>query len=331
MRDGKHDRIKLMLTAFSWGYNVAAARDFSKRHGFRTRPMEMRREEAPPALRSFVLRHVSDSARTSIHHARDLVSHTLKYIPNPANQSVDEIWKEIQQSIESCDWFLVYDLIEELYRDRQWNKDEQDGFLKEVNELFYDQNLGWQLRTVPIEDVNLVVPEIGIRGSEAFETAVTGALHSLESSGRSTAKKDPHGALQDHPGTTLDQTVKRHPERFPAPLGNVSKLDGFASDGVRQVTEGKVLLQKKAEPIASISAGGPLSARDLQIHDAVGRERFRTLTNAEIMKEVSVKKRLRLDFRLEPGDAAKCCLDRIRRAKGYSLSREIAKKRSTWN
>ena len=46
-------------------------------------------------LRSFVLRHVSDSARTSIHHARDLVSHTLKYIPNPANQSVDEIWKSI--------------------------------------------------------------------------------------------------------------------------------------------------------------------------------------------------------------------------------------------
>lgn len=226
MLDGKHDRIKLMLTAFVWGYNVAAARDFSKRHGFRTRPMEMRRAEAPPALRSFVLRHVSDSARTSIHHARDLVSHTLKYIPNPANQSIDEIWKEIQQAIESCDWFLVYDLIEELYRDRQWSKDEQDGFLKEVNEFFYDQNLGWQLRTVPIEDINLVVPEIGIRGSEAFEMAVTGALDSLESSGPSTGKKDHHGALQDHPGTTLDQTVKRHPERFPAPLGDaVSKLD----------------------------------------------------------------------------------------------------------
>ncbi len=73
----------------------------------------------------------------------------------------------------------------------------------------------------------------------------------------------------------------------------------------------------------------PLSARDLQIHDVVGGERFRTLTNAEIMKEASVKKRLRLDFGLTPGDAAKRCLDRIRHAKGYPLSREIAEKRST--
>jgi hypothetical protein len=73
----------------------------------------------------------------------------------------------------------------------------------------------------------------------------------------------------------------------------------------------------------------PLSGRDLQIHDVVGGERFRTLTNAEIMKEVSVKKRLRVDLQLEPGDAAKRCLDRIRHAKGYSLSREIAEKRSS--
>ena len=72
----------------------------------------------------------------------------------------------------------------------------------------------------------------------------------------------------------------------------------------------------------------PLSDRDLQIHDLVGGERFRTLTNAEIMKDPSVKKRLRLDFGLQPGDAAKRCLDRIRDAKGYPLSREIAKKRA---
>jgi hypothetical protein len=85
--------------------------------------------------------------------------------------------------------------------------------------------------------------------------------------------------------------------------------------------------EKKAARAAK--RGSPLSGRDLQIHDVVGGERFRTLTNAEIMKETSVKKRLRLDFRLERGDAAKRCLDRIRHAKGYPLSREIAKKRST--
>ena len=84
---------------------------------------------------------------------------------------------------------------------------------------------------------------------------------------------------------------------------------------------------KKAAHAAKRSS--QLSDRDLQIHDIVGGERFRTVTNAEIMKEASVKKRLRFDFGLGPGDAAKRCLDRIRHAKGYPLSREIAKKRST--
>jgi len=79
----------------------------------------------------------------------------------------------------------------------------------------------------------------------------------------------------------------------------------------------------------SADQSGPLSSRDIQIHDAVGGERFRTLTNAEIMKEPNVKKRLRVDFQLEQGDAAKRCLDRIRHGKGYPLSREIAEKRSS--
>jgi hypothetical protein len=77
--------------------------------------------------------------------------------------------------------------------------------------------------------------------------------------------------------------------------------------------------------------GHPLSDRDVRVHDAIGRERFYTLTNAEIMREASVKKSLRADG-LEPGgEAAKRCLDRIRNAKGYPLSREITKKRATRN
>jgi hypothetical protein len=47
------------------------------------------------------------------------------------------------------------------------------------------------------------------------------------------------------------------------------------------------------------------------------------------MRETGTKKRLRADFELEPGgDDTKRCLDRIRIAKGYPLSREILKKRS---
>jgi hypothetical protein len=82
----------------------------------------------------------------------------------------------------------------------------------------------------------------------------------------------------------------------------------------------------------SAKRSGALSDRDIQVHDVIGGERFRTLTNAEIMKEATVKKRLRTDFDLEPGgDAAKRCLDRIREAKGYPLSREVTKKRAAQN
>jgi hypothetical protein len=74
-----------------------------------------------------------------------------------------------------------------------------------------------------------------------------------------------------------------------------------------------------------------LSTRDERVHAAIGPERFKTLTNAEIMREAAAKKCLR-DEEIKPGsDAARRCLDRIRSANGYRLSREIAQKRATPN
>lgn len=244
----------------------------------------MVREGAPEALRSFVLLHVSHIAQARIHDARKLVSQTLRYIPNPSNQTVAEIWSEIEFAVRGCDWFLIYDLIEEIYRHLQWSSDQQGAFISEVNEFFHEQNLAWQLRTVPVEGTRLLAPEIIIRGSEAFEVAVTVAVETLQSSGRSSAKKEFDEALQDlsrrpepdvtgavhhaiaalecvaaevcgESGETLGQIVKRHPDRFPAPLGDaVSKMYGFASDRARHVTEGKAPLKKEAELIVNIAA-----------------------------------------------------------------------------
>jgi hypothetical protein len=84
-------------------------------------------------------------------------------------------------------------------------------------------------------------------------------------------------------------------------------------------------------PASAPKGGQPLSDRDVRVHDAIGRERFCSLTNAEIMKDANVKKPLRAEG-LEPGgDAAKRCLDRIRNAKSYPLSREVSKKRASRN
>src|SRR5262249_22929989 len=74
---------------------------------------------------------------------------------------------------------------------------------------------------------------------------------------------------------------------------------------------------------------GHLSPKDVRVHGIVGEENFRNLTNAEIMRDPGLKKRLRSELQLKPGeDATKCCLDRIRKAMRYPLSREITKKRS---
>jgi len=74
--------------------------------------------------------------------------------------------------------------------------------------------------------------------------------------------------------------------------------------------------------------GSSLSTRDLKVHGIVGEQNFRTLTNAEIMKSGGVGRRLRNECELRTEDAAKSCLDRIRKACGYTLSRDITKKRS---
>ncbi len=72
-----------------------------------------------------------------------------------------------------------------------------------------------------------------------------------------------------------------------------------------------------------------LSPKELKVFGIVGEENFKTLTNAEIMKDPTLRRRLSAECQLKRGDAAKSCLDRIRRNKDYPLSRQIRKKRSS--
>ena len=104
----------------------------------------------------------------------------------------------------------------------------------------------------------------------------------------------------------------------------------------------KASAAQEAAPEGVDEAGGPilagdvnpprvtpehsLSTRDIRVHKIVGEQNFRNLTNAEIMK--TLKQRLRQECKLDSGEALRACLDRIRRANAYPLSRDIGKKRS---
>jgi hypothetical protein len=259
-------------------------RDFSKRYGFQKPPIEVIREEAPVSLRTFVLRKLSEQASGGgIHDVRRLVSNTLRYIPSPASQSVEEIWNEVVRAVNSCDWFLIYDLVEEIYRDLSWISNHQNAFLEEVNRLFEDQNIGWRLQPVITGDFGLIAPKIVFRGNEAFEMTIGQTEDALTLSGRDVASNEFKEAIQDlsrrpqpdltgavhhaiaslesvaaevcgESGETLGRIAK-HSDRFPAPLGDaVNKLYGFASDRGRHVTSGKTPSQKEAELVVSIAA-----------------------------------------------------------------------------
>jgi hypothetical protein len=126
--------------------------------------------------------------------------------------------------------------------------------------------------------------QIEYRGSESFEKVVETAKSALDVAGRTTVKEEIHKALEDlsrRPSPdltgavhhamgalecvakdvceeekgTLGEIVKRHPEKFPQPLGDaVSKLYGFASDKGRHIKEGGEPAQKEVELIVGIAA-----------------------------------------------------------------------------
>lgn len=99
-------------------------------------------------------------------------------------------------------------------------------------------------------------------------------------------------------------------------------------DGLSTVLP-EALTPSRQPPRSEIRNPSTLSSRDTEVHNLVGAERFRTLTNAEIMRDPHLKKQLR-QYSLKPNeDASKSCLDRIRRAKSYPLSRNITEKRSS--
>jgi len=132
--------------------------------------------------------------------------------------------------------------------------------------------------------------------------------------------------LADQDGQhTLNLAMRELPDELPH---DRAALRLAAVESVIQAT---VPVVGGKAPASAPKGSQPLSERDVRVHDAIGRERFCSLTNAEIMRDTNVKKPLRAEG-LEPGgEAAKRCLDRIRNAKSYPLSREVSKKRASRN
>lgn len=248
---------------------------FSVRQGVRPEPSPGL-EEAPEALRYFLLEYLQDSNGGYAWLAAEVLEHFLRrpgLKTNFSNIHDPTAWPRLYDLIQQFEWWKVYDLIEEIHSKLPDHRHQE--FVRQVNEVLTLENTLWKMN---------YDGEIVYKGSEPFEYVVYDATSTLHKARRKTAKDEMHKAIDDlskrprpdltgavhhamaalecvaadvcgEKGGTLGQIVKRHPDKFPPPVGEaVSKLYGFASDKGRHITEGGEPDLKEVELIVGIAA-----------------------------------------------------------------------------
>ena len=250
---------------------------FSDRHGFtasREDPEITVRNDAPQHLREAVLMIAYD-CELSPSPVRDIICRVLRARPDRGNWSeYPNIAGEVEYLIDDCEWFEVYDIIEEIYRFISRREESPASFSKEINKYFLKNGIGWQL----------VGGELQIRGSEAFEKTVHAAQEVLEDTGRTTASGEIHQALADlsrrpdpditgavqhgmaalecvardvfdDPRATLGELIKKHSDVFTPPLDQcLEKAWGFASERGRHIREGRDPAFEDAELVVGLAS-----------------------------------------------------------------------------
>jgi len=255
---------------------VTAAKRFSVRQGIKPEPRPAL-EEAPQALRFFLLKYLEQKYAEYPSQAAEIFEHFLRRpglkrgFYNPHDPAV---WARMYSLLEEFEWWQVYDFAEAIFQTRAANNIyDVESFQRDLNGLFEEHNIPYRMAG----------GYIAFKGPESFEASVHTACFVLEQSSRQTARDEIHKALDDlskrppdltgavhhaiaalecaandvcgEEGETLGQVIKKHPDRFPPPLGEaVSKLYGFASERGRHVTEGGEPDVKEVELIIGICA-----------------------------------------------------------------------------
>ena len=254
---------------------------FSRRNRYRGPAKEITvREDAPEGLRQAVLDTLRNKFGWAPSALRDAICGVLRVRPDTGNWSeYPNIWDEVQNLMYGCEWFKVYDIIEALLaqlaaNDRQRGSEDAQHFADEINAVFIEDGIGWQL----------VDGQIVTRGPEAFETVVKEAPAALNETGRPTAANHLHEAIQDlsrrpnadlpgaiyhamgamecvardlsgEPKATLGQILKKHPGLLPPPLDTaLTQIWGYASDEARHVREGRNPNREEAELLVGLAA-----------------------------------------------------------------------------
>jgi hypothetical protein len=163
---------------------------FSKRHGFKPTTREIIiRHDAPYELRGVIV-SIAYAIGFRPKTLRPVVCAALRKRPDQNNWSeYPNIDEEIHSLIDGCEWYHVYDIIENIYDAAQHDMDFEKAamFEEEINSYFKTEGIGWQL----------VDGRVEMRGSEGFEAIVSNAHAAIEKSDLKTAKNEIHEAITD--------------------------------------------------------------------------------------------------------------------------------------
>lgn len=256
---------------------------FSRRHGFRSdNPPITVWNDAPENFRYAILLIAKEDCNLSPSRLRELSCKVLRTQPDGNNWSDIPIWNEVQNLVMQCEWYRVFDIIEEIAGDldrqgvvvRGVTRNAKEYFEEEASLLMAEYGIGWKLEGGIVQ----------ARGEEGYESILKLAEQSLNDSQKPTALRELKEAIRDlsrrpipdisgsithamaalecvardvtqSPKPTLGDLAKQHPNLFPKPLDiAVEKLWGYASNNARHGLEGNDPTREEAMLVVGISA-----------------------------------------------------------------------------
>jgi hypothetical protein len=263
---------------------MSEARRFSERFGYAPEDAEITvQHDAPSELRGAVPVIAYESGLSPA-PLRLLICRVLRTRPDQSNWSeYPNIAGEVECLIDNCQWYEVYEIIEEIYQvllsgdEASFVETEErrsEHFSREINKFFLKAGIGWQL----------IAGQLQIRGAESFEKVLHQARGALELSGRETAHEEIHQALLDlsrlpeaditgaiqhamaalecvardvsgDSRGTLGEILRRHVGLIPPPLDQaIEKAWGYSSERGRHLREGRNPDMDEAKLIVGLSA-----------------------------------------------------------------------------
>lgn len=255
---------------------MSTDQSFSQRLGYLAPPEIAFREDFPNAIREPIVEIIERASSSSFLMER------IERLFNPYGTSTMP-GKTTTAILRSCEWFRLFDLVEDIYEqlyfhDTELSEPDEEAqahpFHEAINSYFVYAGIGWKL----------VNGKMMSRGTEAFEIVTVTAASELNEHGRSTAAGQIHeafhalsrrpkpnlrgaimhgmGALEcvardvtgDSKGT-LGQVLKKYPTLLPKPVDEaLSQLWGFASNVARHVEEGHEPVREESELLVGLAA-----------------------------------------------------------------------------